>query len=73
MDCVPVPSGEDDSAGETELEFFKDFYVAEGHWRYKFRLGPGDWWVCNETVATGMSLAGRRLIEYVVEEGANSI
>lgn len=57
MDCVPAPSGENGPAGETELEFFKDFYLTEGRWQYKFRLGPGDWWVCNENVAIGTCLA----------------
>lgn len=44
-----------DGDGSTEFEFFKDFYVTEGHWQYKFRLGHGDWWVCNDKVKTGQS------------------
>ncbi len=55
MDSGPAPSVGDGQDGGNELEFFKDFSVPEGHWQYKFRLGPGDWWVCNDTVATGMS------------------
>ena len=38
-----------------EYRFWKDFEVAEGQWQYKFRLGPGDWWVCDENAATGQS------------------
>ena len=70
MESAPAPSGQDASAGETELEFFKDFYVTEGHWQYKFRLGPGDWWVCNESVATGTFLLRHKIAEQSVVEGS---
>ena len=29
--------------------FSKVFNVEEGEYQYKFRLGPGDWWVCDES------------------------
>ena len=48
MDCRRTPNG--------EHEFAKTFHAAEGEYQYKFRLGPGDWWVCDEskpTVADG--------------------
>ncbi|MCJ1478126.1 hypothetical protein MMC13_006802 [Lambiella insularis] len=32
-----------------EYLFLKYFQVAEGNWQYKFRLGSGDWWVCDES------------------------
>ena len=31
-----------------EYEFFKRFHVGVGAWQYKFRLGTGDWWACDE-------------------------
>lgn len=32
--------------------FHKDFDAIEGEQQYKFRLGPGDWWVCDESKPT---------------------
>lgn len=55
LEYVKAPSMGSDGDGSTEFEFFKDFYVTEGHWQYKFRLGHGDWWVCNDKVKTGQS------------------
>ncbi|KAI9869944.1 MAG: hypothetical protein M1830_004899, partial [Pleopsidium flavum] len=52
LDYVQVSSMNNDLDNMSEFEFFKDFYVTEGHWQYKFRLGPGDWWVCREGVET---------------------
>jgi len=40
-----------------EYAFVRSFDVEEGEYQYKFRLGPGDWWVCDEkkpTVDDGM-------------------
>lgn len=31
-----------------EFTFVRSFEVEEGEYQYKFRLGPGDWWVCDE-------------------------
>ena len=42
MDCRKTPDG--------EREFAKTFHVAGGEYQYKFRLGPGDWWVCDSGV-----------------------
>ena len=36
----------------TEYSFSKAFDVDEGEYQYKFRLGPGDWWTCDETRPT---------------------
>lgn len=44
MGCSELPSG--------EWEFAKSFSAVEGEHQYKFRLGPGDWWVCDETQPT---------------------
>jgi hypothetical protein len=44
MGCSEEPSG--------EWEFSKTFSAAEGEYQYKFRLGPGDWWVCDESKPT---------------------
>lgn len=32
--------------------FHKEFDSSEGEQQYKFRLGPGDWWVCDENKPT---------------------
>jgi hypothetical protein len=38
-----------------EYHFHKQVSVEEGHqFQYKFRLGPGDWWVLNESSPIGM-------------------
>lgn len=44
MGCSQSPSG--------EWEFSKTFSAVEGEYQYKFRLGPGDWWVCDESKPT---------------------
>jgi len=44
MGCSEEPSG--------EWEFSKTFPAAKGEYQYKFRLGPGDWWVCDESQPT---------------------
>lgn len=44
MGCSEEPSG--------EWEFSKTFSAAKGEYQYKFRLGPGDWWVCDESKPT---------------------
>jgi hypothetical protein len=44
MGCSEEPSG--------EWEFYKTFSAASGEYQYKFRLGPGDWWVCDESKPT---------------------
>lgn len=31
-----------------EFTFVRNFDAEEGEYQYKFRLGPGDWWVCDE-------------------------
>ncbi|CAD0099144.1 unnamed protein product [Aureobasidium mustum] len=36
-----------------ELEFEHEFEAEPGEYQYKFRLGPGDWWVLDETKPTG--------------------
>ncbi|KAK3676086.1 hypothetical protein LTR78_003836 [Recurvomyces mirabilis] len=37
--------GKDDG----EYRFYKAFQAEEGEYQYKFRLGPGDWWACDES------------------------
>ena len=37
-----------------ELDFEHEFEAVPGEYQYKFRLGPGDWWVLDETKPTGM-------------------
>ncbi|KAH9210779.1 hypothetical protein DL95DRAFT_196144 [Leptodontidium sp. 2 PMI_412] len=44
-----------------EHEFFKEVYVEQGkEYQYKFRIGPGDWWILNEDSPTGTDDAGNR-------------
>lgn len=40
--------------------FHKDFDAVEGEHQYKFRLGPGDWWVCDESKHTIEDTDGNR-------------
>ena len=47
LDYSKAPGSDED------LIFAKGFEVDEGRWQYKFRLGPGDWWVCNEDSEIG--------------------
>lgn len=35
--------------GQGGYKFTKTFTVSEGEYQYKLRLGPGDWWVCDDT------------------------
>jgi len=39
-------------SSDGEWEFSKTFSAAKGKYQYKFRLGPGDWWVCDESKPT---------------------
>src|SRR4051794_38211993 len=40
-----------------EHEFFKEVDVEQGkEYQYKFRIGPGDWWILNEDSPTGTFL-----------------
>lgn len=36
-----------------EHEFWQEFDAEEGEYQYKFRLGPGDWWVLDEDKSIG--------------------
>lgn len=39
----------------TDGEFIKEIQVEEGtDYQYKFRMGPGDWWVLCDDSPTGM-------------------
>ncbi|MCJ1248007.1 hypothetical protein MMC30_005222 [Trapelia coarctata] len=49
-----------DLEGKAVYSFFKEFNVTEGRWQYKFRLGPGDWWACDETAEIVTDDAGNR-------------
>ena len=43
-----------DSAKNT---FFYNAALEPGEYQYKFRLGPGDWWVLDESARTGLVLS----------------
>lgn len=62
MGCSEEPSG--------EWEFSKTFSAAEGEYQYKFRLGPGDWWVCDESKPTVDDGFGDRNNVLVVKDEA---
>ena len=49
----PLPDATIDPEGKADYSFFKEFNVPKGSWQYKFRLGPGDWWACDETAEIG--------------------
>ena len=52
-------SQEKDREPSNELEFYGMYNVPEGNHQYKFRLGDGDWWVCDESSETGMPVKHR--------------
>lgn len=44
--------------GSKEHTFFTEIEVEEGkEYQYKFRVGPGDWWVLDEESAIGMFMS----------------
>ena len=53
MDYGPTEYGDASLGGAAEYTFVKEFEVTEGLWQYKFRLGLGDWWVCDENAEIG--------------------
>ncbi|KAI4766972.1 hypothetical protein E4T51_00044 [Aureobasidium sp. EXF-12344] len=50
-----------------ELDFEHEFEAEAGEYQYKFRLGPGDWWVLDETKPTVDDGTGIRNNLLVVE------
>lgn len=42
--------------GEVENKFSKTFNISPGTYQYKFRLGYGDWWICDEDSNIGIVL-----------------
>ncbi|MCJ1465495.1 hypothetical protein MMC07_004113 [Pseudocyphellaria aurata] len=51
LDYVLEQPGDMDSGTPSECSlyrFVKSVQIGEGRWQYKFRLGLGDWWVCDE-------------------------
>ncbi|MCJ1399108.1 hypothetical protein MMC11_002310 [Xylographa trunciseda] len=59
---IMIGNGATESASleSREYLFYKQFQVSEGRWQYKFRLGPGDWWVCDEDAEIVTDEAGNR-------------
>lgn len=49
----PDDIGTDIQSETSQYRFFRTFQVEEGRWQYKFRLGFGDWWVCDEHTEKG--------------------
>jgi 1,4-alpha-glucan branching enzyme len=42
-----------ESNGSVENVFFHKTQLEPGEYQYKFRLGPGDWWVLDESAPKG--------------------
>lgn len=43
-----------------EYEYFKDAPAEDGkEYQYKFRLGPGDWWILDEESPTGRIISSQ--------------
>ena len=40
--------------GDAENKFHKTFDITPGTYHYKFRLGYGDWWICDEQSTIGI-------------------
>jgi len=53
-DWVPVEMASErvESTGVVENRFSYAADLQPGRYQYKFRLGPGDWWVCDESTPT---------------------
>jgi hypothetical protein len=51
--------------------FSKDFSVEEGEYQYKIRLGPGDWWVIDDSKPTVDDGMGNRNNLVVVRKESN--
>lgn len=49
MECETLEAN-----GTTKKVFSHAFDLAPGEYQYKFRLGPGDWWVLDESQMKGM-------------------
>ena len=47
------------SEGSAQHVFTYNAVIQPGHYQYKFRLGPGDWWVLDDSAPTGM--IGRKM------------
>ena len=64
---------EPDKECDGELVFYKEVEgVNPGDYQYKYRLGPGDWWVCDDSAETGQCLDTTELdvlAEFVYSDG----
>jgi hypothetical protein len=49
MECEPLQGAE---SGQNRFVYRLE--VQPGKYQYKFRLGPGDWWACDESTPTGL-------------------
>ena len=68
-----VARGENDNMDPGSIEakerlFCKRFDIPEGRWQYKFRLGHGDWWVCD-----GNKEIGEKLLDRKTRLGSNGL
>jgi hypothetical protein len=43
-----------ETTGSVENEFSYETDLQPGEYQYKFRLGPGNWWVLDESSPSGM-------------------
>ncbi|THY57204.1 hypothetical protein D6C99_02599 [Aureobasidium pullulans] len=56
-----------------ELDFEHEFRAEPGEYQYKFRLGPGDWWVLDESKPTVDDGTGNRNNMIVVEPKSSNV
>jgi hypothetical protein len=49
MDVIPTNLNADGQNINIQTTYTKIFDIAPGRYQYKFRLGEGEWWICDET------------------------
>lgn len=63
---VPLEMDLEPADASHENRFFLSFSADEGHYQYKLRLGPGDWWVCDDSMPTVVDDQGHKNNSIVV-------
>jgi len=56
--CEWQPQELDHREVEGEYQFSKSFNIQPGTYQYKFRLGHGDWWICDDSAPTEIDGTG---------------
>ncbi|CAK4030350.1 Hypothetical predicted protein [Lecanosticta acicola] len=66
---VEMDAVRDDKA---QWKFTKTFQAEDGEYQYKLRLGPGDWWVCDDSKPQVDDAAGNKNNQVIVKPEAPS-